>query len=285
MEAAPVAYHSSDPYFTVYRIPEWRASLYQFLSVSVWGMLPSSIQRKISAIYAANYDKSFSRWIIKPYVKYYYSDKDYLQRFVPPEGKPDFESFQDFFVRRFKTLPSNPDAWVWPCEGLLCDEGKIAHMGASSVKGDLRTVDTIFGLPEGSIPEHYSFTNVFLHNKNYHRIHAPLSGTITRIQHIPGDLVVLRPWIYKQDPSLPAFRNERYNIDICDDSGRTWYLSVVGGPAVGTIELPDSIRPGFRVEKLDELALFYLGSTCCMAAPVAPRIHNKNCFVEVGASY
>ena len=285
METQGIAYHNSDPYFTVYRIPEWRAKMYKFLSVDVWGNLPSDLQRRISAVYARNYSKSFTKWLIKPYVKYYYEDKNYLQNFTPPNGKTEFESFQDFFIRKFKSLPQNDEPWVWPCEGLLCDERKIKAVTTARVKSDLRNVNTIFGLESGEIPGNYTFTNVFLHNKNYHRIHAPVSGTITRIQHVPGDLVVLRPWIYKQDPSLPAFRNERYNIDITDDLGRIWYMSVVGGPAVGTIELEKRIKPGQRVNKLEEIALFYLGSTCCMAAPLAPRVHGKNSFVEVGATY
>lgn len=280
-----VSYHNSDPYFTVYSIPEWRAKLYKFLSVEVWGNLPSDIQRKISALYANNYSKSFTKWIIKPYVRHYYSDKNYLDGFIPPEGKQEFESFQDFFVRKFKNLPHNNEPWVWPCEGLLCDENKVGYMTSSRVKSDIRNIHTIFGVEANEIPSNYTFTNVFLHNKNYHRIHAPVNGTISRIQHVPGDLLVLRPWIYKQDPSLPAFRNERYNIDITDEQGRIWYMSIVGGPAVGTIELGDQIITGYHVKKLDELALFYLGSTCCMAAPVAPRMHSKNSFVEVGATY
>ena len=285
MEVQGIAYHNSDPYFTVYRIPDWRAKMYRFLSVNLWGSIPSNIQRKISSLYARNYSKPYSKWIIRPYVKYYYQDKNYLEGFVPPNGKEEFECFQDFFIRQFKTPPQNPEPWVWPCEGLLCDENKVENMTASRVKWDLRTVHTIFGLEKDQLPPDYTFTNVFLHNKNYHRIHAPIDGTITRVQHIPGDLVVLRPWIYKQDPSLPAFRNERYNVDITDNEGRTWYLSIVGGPAVGTIELGKDISVGQKVDKLQELALFYLGSTCCMAAPLAPRIHSKNSFVEVGATY
>jgi len=280
-----VSYHSSDPTFSVFTIPGWRAYLYQFASVHLWGNLPSPIQRSISKRYAKIYEKSYSRRWIKPYVNYYYKKKNYLDAFVPPEGKTEFENFQDFFTRRFKNRPANPSDWVWPAEGLLCDHGLLERKQGSCVKGEYRTLDTIFGLPSDSLPQHYHFTNVFLHNKNYHRIHAPVSGTITRIQHVPGDLVILRPWIYKADPSLPAFRNERYNIDITDAEGRTWYLSVVGGPAVGTIALAKEVYEGAAVTKLDELALFYLGSTCCMASPMPPRFHEVNSFVEVGASY
>lgn len=284
MEAA-VSYHSSDPTFSVMNIPGWRASVYRFASVHLWGNLPSPLQRKISRKYAAIYEKPYSKRWIKPYVHYYFKNKNYLDAFIPPEGKTEFENFQDFFTRRFKEQPSNPSDWVWPAEGLLCDHGLTRHKQGSCVKGEYRTLETIFGLPAHSLPRDYHFSNVFLHNKNYHRIHAPVSGTITRIQHVPGDLVILRPWIYKADPSLPAFRNERYNIDITDRDGRTWYLSVVGGPAVGTIALAREVKQGAPVNKLDELALFYLGSTCCMASPLPPRYHEVNTFVEVGASY
>ncbi|GMN05251.1 hypothetical protein MTsPCn5_06390 [Croceitalea sp. MTPC5] len=283
METTPEYY--SDPSFTVFQVPSWRAYCYKFLSVQVWGGLPSTLQRKLSAWYARIYTKSFSKYLIKPYLWLNYKDKTYLQKFDPPLGKANFESFQDFFTREFKSIPHNQEPAVWPCEGLLCEAGKVGEIKKSTVKYDSRYIDTIFGLQAQVIPKAHYFTNVFLHNKNYHRIHTPIDGTITRIQHIPGDLIVLRPWIYKQNPSLPAFRNERYNIDIKDSDGETWYLSIVGGPAVGTIELHPEVCIGSEVKKLDELALFYLGSTCCMASPEAPRYHSKNTFVEVGTAY
>jgi phosphatidylserine decarboxylase len=275
----------SDPDFTVLKVPHWRANYYKFLSVSLWGGIPSNLQRRLSSWYSSLYDKPFSKRIIKPYIRLNYSDKDYLSKFKPPHGKKDFESFQDFFIREFKELPKYESTHVWPCEGLLCEEQKVKDLKLVKVKSDVRSVATIFGLNDSDIPENYTFTNVFLHNKNYHRIHAPVSGTITRIQHIPGDLLVLRPWIYKENPSLPAFRNERFNIDITDNTNKVWHLSIVGGPAVGTIELAHGVAVGKTVCKLQELSLFYLGSTCCMAAPTAPRYHRANTFVEMGTPY
>nr|WP_299485247.1 phosphatidylserine decarboxylase [uncultured Allomuricauda sp.] len=275
----------SDPSFTVFKVPRWRAKLYKFLSVEVWGNIPSNLQRSISAWYTSFYNKPISKKIIEPYVRMNYSDKNYLEKFKPPNGKTDFECFQDFFIREFKALPRVESPYVWPCEGLLCDEERIDNLRLVCIKSDIRTVAAVFGIGDRKIPKDYTFTNVFLHNKNYHRIHSPINGTISRIQHLPGDLVVLRPWIYKENPSLPAFRNERYNIDILDENGKTWYLSIVGGPAVGTIALAKNIAVGSKVSKLQELSLFYLGSTCCMAAPISPRYHNKNTFVEVGVPY
>ncbi|MEM0931523.1 MAG: phosphatidylserine decarboxylase [Bacteroidota bacterium] len=275
----------SDPSFTVFKVPDWRARFYKYLSLELWGNLPSPVQRFLSSWYTSIYDRPYSKNIIRPYIRLHYADKKYLEKFKPPYGKAEFESFQDFFIREFKTLPRTESPFVWPCEGLLCDENKVGRLEHVQVKTDLRDVATVFGLHKTEIPKNYTFTNVFLHNKNYHRIHSPVSGKITRIQHIPGDLIVLRPWIYKQNPSLPAFRNERYNIDITDEQDRRWFLSIVGGPAVGTIALSHNTVVGNTVEKLEELSLFYLGSTCCMAAPIAPRFHGKNSFVEVGIPY
>lgn len=208
-----------------------------------------------------------------------------MELFQPPKGKATYATFQDFFTREFKDGIKPKSEFVWPCEGYLCHAGRMVDITTSNVKGDVRTPETIFGVEKGEIPQDYFFTNVFLHNKNYHRIHSPIKGIINRIQKIDGDLVVLRPWIYKQNPSIPAFRNERVNVDIIDDYGRTWYLSIVGGPAVGTIVLGENIQLGAIVNPCKELALFLLGSTCCMAAPIAPDEIFLNHLVEVGKAY
>ncbi len=261
------------------------ARVWRYLSIKAWGNLPSITQRRISKGYAKVYDQAWSRHLITPYCRLCYADPDYLDQFKPPNGKMTYETFQDFFTRNLKELPSSASDQVWPCEGVLCHSGLVAEIPQSNVKGDRYSLDDIFGLPVGSIPTDYHYANIFLHNKHYHRIHSPIAGTVRRIQHINGDLVVLRPWIYRENPSVPAFRNERINIDIEDEEGRTWHLSVVGGPAVGTIELPEGIAVGSSVEQLDEIALFYLGSTCCIAGPVAHqpvRIYDP---VALGMTY
>lgn len=262
-----------------------RADFYQLLSLHLWGKLPAAVQRQISRVYSNLYNQTFSKHFIKPYCKIHYPNPDYLAQFKPPQGKANYENFQDFFTRLFKERPTTQSAQVWPCEGLLCHFGRVGSIPNSNVKGDRRSVADIFGVEANTIPDTYQFSNVFLHNKNYHRIHAPINGTISRIQHVPGELVILRPWIYRHNPSIPAFRNERVNIDMIDEQGRTWYLSIVGGPAVGTIELPEEIKVGNSINILDELAVFYLGSTCCMASPEVGQGHQENQLVWMGDNY
>lgn len=188
---------------------------------------------------------------------------------MPASGGPSYLNFQDFFSRQLIEPLSIEKEAIWPAEGLLCEYGKVKNTQLVTVKGQKRHLRKIFGEGGRNIPDEYYFSNIFLHNNNYHRIHAPISGRISRIERISGDLVLLRPWLYSNDPSLPALRNERINIDIVDESGYTWFLSIVGGPAVGTIELPNEIRVGSEIKTGKEVAIFLLGSTCCMASPIA----------------
>lgn len=247
--------------------------LYRFISLDLWGNVPAIIQKKMSAFYTRLYTTSFSRHFIGPYSAFHYRDPQYLKKFIPASGASNYKTFQDFFSRKLKEPLSSGNNHSWPCEGLLCEYGRVGNLPEVNVKKQRRHLRTIFGQGGSLIPDHYYFSNIFLHNKDYHRIHSPVTGRISRIEHIPGELVLLRPWIYKEDPSHPALRNERYNVDITDDAGKTWFISIVGGPAVGTIILEKTVKLDFLINTGEELATFLLGSTCCMASPV--RI-NKN---------
>ncbi len=246
----------------------WGTPIFRFLSLDVWGRLPSDWQRGLSKFYSRLYTKKFSRHFIGPYCKINYKDPHYLNQFKPASGASEYQNFQDFFTRVYREpLQIQADA-VWPCEGLLCEYGKVSETDFVNVKGQKRHLRTIFGERGNSIPSNYYFSNVFLHNNNYHRIHSPVGGSITRIEHIPGDLVILRPWIYRNDPSLPALRNERINVDIKSKDGADWFLSIVGGPAVGTIVMASGLTIGTMVTIGEEIATFLLGSTCCIASPI-----------------
>ena len=243
---------------------------YRYLSLNVWGGLPAILQRKSSKVYTRLYNTSFSKIFIKPYSRIQYKDREpgYLEQFRPASGNEEYETFQDFFIRKFRQPPKLINDSTWPCEGLLCEYDQVANLQEVKVKKQRQHLRNVFGNGGDNIPDNYFYSNVFLHNRDYHRIHAPTTGTVTRIEHIPGDLVLLRPWIYPDDPSHPALRNERYNVDITDNMGRTWYLSIVGGPAVGTISLNEKTVIDSTVHAGEEIATFLLGSTCCMASPI-----------------
>ena len=259
-----------------------KTKLFKLFSLHLWGSLPAPLQRAFSKLYASVYDKPFSRHFIKLYCSWNYKDPEYLNKFRPASGEDTYQSFQDFFTRVFKTPPKIISEAIWACEGLLCEYGLVSELSLVKVKGQIQHLKTIFGQGGTQIPDHYYFSNVFLHNKNYHRIHAPVSGTVSRIERIPGDLVLLRPWVYPDKPSLPALRNERVNVDIVDQRGYKWFLSIVGGPAVGTILLTKGLGLGSEVQIGQDIAQFLLGSTCCIASPLPVENAKVGEQVEMG---
>lgn len=260
-------------------------SFYRFVSLNLWGNLPSHVQRWISKLYASVYDRSFTKYVIKPYCKLNYKDSSYLDQFQSESGNTEYNSFQDFFTRVYKNPPVFRSDFIWPCEGLLCDYGRVNELDKINVKGDKRTVRAIFGKFGSLIRDNHYFSNVFLHNNNYHRIHSPARLTLMGVEHIRGDLVLLRPWVYKHDPSLPALRNERVNLHLQDEKKRDWFISIVGGPAVGTIVLNKKTQPGYQFDIGEELGKFLLGSTCCMTSPVKMTGSHLGDTVYMGDNY
>lgn len=214
------------------------------------------------------YEKPFTRHFIGLYAYGNYAEENYTERYLPYEFKERFECFQDFFARELREKPIfEKDEAVIGCEGLLCDKHLVAEEKTVSIKGDLLRNRDVFGSYASEIPGDYEFINIFLNNRDYHHIHSPVEARIEAIERIPGDLIVLRPWFYKNSPSLPAILNERVNMKLIDHSGRPCYLSIVGGPVVNSVILPDGLSVGSYAQAGQKIASFHLGSTFCLASP------------------
>lgn len=237
-----------------------------------WNALPGRTQFWLSRLNALWLSTRWSAFLIRPYCVWQYGSTGVLSLHAPGSGFENYSSFQDFFTRRLRKLPVILALTIWPCDGVLCDSFEFdSNEQRVSVKGASLPVRNVFGSVGDKIPDGYSYTNVFLHNRDYHRIHAPISGKITRIEQIPGELMFLRPWLYPSTPSKPALVNERVVVTIEDEMSRPWYLSIVGGPGVATIDISQNMKIGARVSVGGEVAAFRMGSTCCMAAPVHGR--------------
>lgn len=237
--------------------------------------MPAGLHFVVSRSLSRLYEIKLSRIIIPMFCWANGLSDDYQGQFTPASEDNSYQSFQDFFTRKLKVLPTKLADPIWPCEGYICELNQVANLPVVTVKGQSRNLKTIFHPFENQIPENYFFTNIFLHNHNYHHIHAPISGQIERIVRIGGELSILRPWAYQRhEVSKPALINERVNVQIKDAANRSWFLSIVGGMGVGTVILPSGIQEGVYVQQGQEIASFKLGSTCCMASPEKPGDKN-----------
>jgi phosphatidylserine decarboxylase len=130
------------------------------------------------------------------------------------------------------------------------------------------------------------FATLYLSPRDYHRIHMPCDGRLTRMIYVPGDLFSVNPTTARGVPGLFA-RNERVVCVFENDAG-PFVLVLVGATIVGSMATvwhgqvnpprPGKIkRMGLRPrrghaaqEKGDEMGRFLLGSTVVMLSTASP---------------
>jgi phosphatidylserine decarboxylase len=197
---------------------------------------------------------------------------------VPEEG---FATFDEFFTRRLKpgTRPIDPDPGVLvsPADGRLEDAGPIDRGASIAVKGKrYRISELLADDAAGRELEGGSFAVVYLSPRDYHRVHAPVSGPVTAVRHVPGTLFPVNAIGVKHVPNLLA-RNERVVVHQRSPEHGHVVTVLVGAVGVGRISLSfdDSVltndgRPGGLkvygerapvLARGDELGVFHLGST------------------------
>lgn len=200
----------------------------------------------------------------------------------------EYNSVQEVFTRKLKpgARPlSGPLAspWVCPCDGTLLRAEPINGLKARQFKTEVKELSyaldaLVYGEPTPEAKFRY-FQTIYLAPYNYHRVHSPVSGTLTNIRIIPGALWPVNLPFVEDYPELYV-ANERITFSIEQANGGKVEVVMVaalnvgnikaaalkgGTPKVpadtGYIDLPQeqSIAAG------DELGTFLLGSTVVMA--------------------
>ncbi|PAV26460.1 phosphatidylserine decarboxylase [Tamilnaduibacter salinus] len=198
-----------------------------------------------------------------------------------------YNSFNDFFTRALKPglRPVDPDTTVLtsPVDGAVSQLGTVEDGRVFQAKGQWFSLPELLGAPddEGAVFRNGAFATLYLAPHDYHRIHMPLSGRLTAMTHIPGQLFSVNPVTARHVPNLFA-RNERVVAQFDTDWG-PMALILVGAMIVGSVETTWSgvVAPGARnvthasydrneapvFDKGDEMGRFRLGSTVILLLP------------------
>jgi len=115
------------------------------------------------------------------------------------------------------------------------------------------------------------FAIVYLSPRDYHRVHAPIGGRITRVRSLPGDYFPVNSIGERHVPSLFS-TNRRVAIVVDTASRGRVTVVMVGAMIVGriTVSAVDArdvplgdhvIDPPLAVACGDEIGMFHLGST------------------------
>lgn len=250
------------------------------------------ISRAIGRVASAEPPRALLSRAIGLYVRAYRVDLSDCE--VPAEG---YRSFNEFFSRPLRDgarpLADDSGALLCPADGKLEDEGPIRPGARFLVKGREYDVAELLGLavgdPSASRFVGGRFAIVYLSPRDYHRVHAPVSGTVTRARHVGGTLFPVNRIGLEHVPNLFA-KNERVAVHQASERHGEIVTVMVGAMVVGGIELAfdasirsnqgvargEVVYDGVRLERGAELGRFLLGSTAIVlttpAAALAPCV-------------
>lgn len=149
-----------------------------------------------------------------------------------------YKSFNDFFTRPLKAgvRPLATADFVCPVDGAISQFGAIDDHHMLQAKGHRFTTTDLLGGDAALAAEfrHGSFANLYLSPRDYHRLHMPCDGKLTRMIYVPGTLFSVNPTTARGVPNLFA-RNERVVCVFQSPLHGAFVMVLVGATIVGSM--------------------------------------------------
>lgn len=104
-----------------------------------------------------------------------------------------FASFNDFFTRALKPgvrpIAGDETTVVAPADGVVTEHGVLDGEHLLQAKGMRYSLAELLGEDGDAARALYggSYLTIYLAPHNYHRVHAPLAGALTRVRYVPGE--------------------------------------------------------------------------------------------------
>lgn len=260
-------------------------------------LVPQQKLSKIAGRLAASRHPYVKRTFIRGFAKAYNISLDEYER----QSLNAYESFNDFFTRELKedarTIDTTANGIVSPADGIISQLGQIKDHKMLQAKGRHYDVGQLLADSEdGRYFADGSFATIYLAPSNYHRVHMPFTGTLTKTRYVPGTLFSVNNTTAANVPDLFA-RNERL-VCIFDTKYGKAAVVMVGAMivagietvATGKITRTDDIQEAdhdMQFAAGEELGRFYLGSTAIVVLPKAAKADwqetmKANSFVKMG---
>jgi phosphatidylserine decarboxylase len=220
--------------------------------------------------------------LIERFVKYFDVNMEEAEQPDPIT----YVNFNEFFTRPLAAgaRPIADADIVNPADGAISQLGAIAQGRIFQAKGQKFTTRELLGGDEERAAqfEDGQFVTIYLSPRDYHRVHMPVTGTLTGTCYIPGELFSVNTVTAENVDGLFA-RNERLVCYFDTDFG-PMAMVLVGAMIVAGIEtvwsgqvappvkapasidyqkLPETVT----LQKGEEMGRFKLGSTVILLFP------------------
>lgn len=148
-----------------------------------------------------------------------------------------YQSFNEFFTRSLRegARPIADANYVSPVDGAISQIGEIDGDQIFQAKGHHYSTAALLGGDAVLAAKFHdgSFATLYLSPKDYHRIHMPCDGRLTRMVYVPGALFSVNPTTARGVPGLFA-RNERV-VCVFESADGPFVLTLVGATIVGSM--------------------------------------------------
>jgi len=149
-------------------------------------------------------------------------------------------SFNAFFTRPLRPdarpLAVEANAILSPVDGKVSQSGQIVDGRIFQAKGQDYSLEELVGGDQALMAafKDGSFATIYLSPKDYHRIHLPLAGRLTKMLHIPGRLFSVSPSTTRTVPRLFS-RNERV-VNLFETDAGPMAVIMVGAIFVASMD-------------------------------------------------
>jgi len=258
------------------------------LAVLLQYLLPKQALTTLAGRGASWAGGALTTWVIRRFIARYGVN---MAEAVQPDPVA-YISFNDFFTRALRpgARPLAKAELICPVDGAISQYGAINEDQIFQAKGHHFSTTALLG-GDAALAAPFEgghFANLYLSPRDYHRIHMPCDGRLTRMVHVPGALFSVNPVTARGVPGLFA-RNERV-VCLFEGPHGPFAMVLVGATIVGSMAtvwhgLVNPPRPGtlreWRYEDApvtlkqgDEMGRFLLGSTVVMLFPRGPWAFN-----------
>jgi len=245
-----------------YFLPKWALTVYAgFVAGHRWGPITTILIRRFIRKFGVNMGEA---------------------------ANPDpasYPTFNEFFTRALKpeARPLADAPFLCPVDGAISQFGAIERDQIFQAKGHHYSTTALVG-GDAALAAQFQdggFATLYLSPRDYHRIHMPCDGRLTRMIYVPGDLFSVNPVTARGVPGLFA-RNERV-VCVFDTARGPMVLVLVGATVVGSMATvwhgvvnPPRTRQArewryddqdIQLKQGQEMGRFLLGSTVVMLWP------------------
>ncbi|WP_065187688.1 archaetidylserine decarboxylase [Shewanella woodyi] len=253
------------------------------IKIALQYMMPKHLISRLVGKLAAAEMGSVTTAAIKWFIKQYKIDMSEAAQSSPEA----YRTFNDFFTRALKPgirpISDKKDYIVHPVDGAVSQCGPIKHGQIFQAKGHEYSSLALLGdqADDAKRFEDGDFATIYLAPKDYHRIHMPIKGTLSKMTYVPGELFSVNPLTAENVPGLFA-RNERV-VAIFETEIGPMAMVLVGATIVASIETvwagtvtpptgkkvftwdyPTEGPAALTLDKGAEMGRFKLGSTVVM---------------------